>query len=331
MKYRPLGTTGLNVSEVGFGAWGIGGLSNGATSYGPTDDRESIQALRAAFDMGVTFYDTSDLYGYGHSEELIGRALGTVRDRIVLASKVGFLEHLGPQDFSPGHIRRSLDATLRRLGTTWLDVYQLHNPPAGALDPEAGALDTLAALRRDGKIRTYGISAPSPDEVLAVARQGTVPVVQVNLNMIDQRAVDNGLLDTCLDGGIGLIARTPLAFGFLSGAYTPETTFDPRHHCSAWSREQIALWADAYRCFEGATDEVSQTPAQRALRYCLSYPAVSTVIPGMLRVGEVDENVAASALGPLSTRERERIEQVYREHTFFLGRQHRNSAHRETT
>jgi len=321
MKYRDLGATGLSVSEVGFGAWGIGGVGNGAVSYGPTDDEESKAALRRAFDLGVTFYDTADLYGYGHSESLIGGVLKDVRKQIVIASKVGLLGPYGPQDFSPEHIRTALEGSLRRLQTDYVDLYQLHNPPIELLPQDERVLGTLGDLQREGKVRVIGISVRSPEDGLAVAREFGFRSIQVNFNMVDQRALENGLFDLCSREGVGVICRTPLCFGFLTGKYSGVSRFDVSDHRSAWSSEQLKRWAEASQMFAAATAGRShQTHAQIALRFCLSNGAVSTVIPGMLTREQVDENVIASELGPLSEIERVEMEQIYRENTFFLGK-----------
>src|SRR5882724_10158294 len=128
MKYRQLGATGLQVSEIGFGTWGIGGRTEGETSYGDTDDGASRDALGAALDRGVTFFDTSNVYGDGHSETLIGEALGPRRNQVVLATKAGFVGYQVPADFSPANLRASLFGSLRRLRTDVVDLLQLHNP-----------------------------------------------------------------------------------------------------------------------------------------------------------------------------------------------------------
>lgn len=319
MRYRALGKTGLHVSEIGFGGWGIGGAKEGYGSYGLTDDQESRRTLRAAFDAGVTFYDTSDLYGHGHSEHLIGMALKDVRPRAVLASKVGFIGDEGSQDFSPEHIRTSLDGSLRRLQTDYLDLYHLHSPPGDLLDSHPEVLATLQDLRKEGKIRTFGISVRSPEEGEDLVRTWDVPVLQVNFNMIDQRAFTCGLLDLCEKRGTGFICRTPLCFGFLTGRYTPETPFDARDHRRRWSAEQIAEWAKAPQLFAHVMkDRPGETAAQRALRFCLSFRAVSTVIPGMLTCAHVEENVRASDLGPLEPGELEGISGLYQERSFFV-------------
>lgn len=319
MRYRALGTTGLTVSEIGFGCWGIGGMTNGATSYGWTDDVESLRALRAAFDLGVTLFDTADVYGYGHSEELIGTALRDVRRQVVIASKVGWIDYDRPPEFSASHLREAIEGTLRRLQTDYLDLYQLHNPPVASMDAQDETFSTLEALIGEGKIRAFGISVCSPEEGLTAAQRFGAKAIQANFSLIDQRVVDNGLLGWCAEHGVGVIARTPLCYGFLTGRIAPEAQFDPSDHRSLRSVEQRALWADAPKLFMDAmADPPGQTPAQMALRYCLSYPAVATAIPGMLRSEEVRENVTASDLGSLSPEQRLTVERIYRKHTFFL-------------
>lgn len=320
MKYRPLGKTGMSVSEIGFGAWGIGGLTKGATSYGKTDDTESIKALRTAYNRGINFFDTSNVYGDGHSEELIGRTFVGERDKIIIASKVGFLEHNGPQDFSERYVNTSLNESLRRLKTDYLDLFQLHSPPMRIFGEGSNIVEVLSQLKEKGKIRAYGISAKSPEDAVKVLGSYPFDTVQINFNMTDQRAIRLGLFELCEEKGIGVIGRTPLCFGFLSGGYSTNYKFDRSDHRSTWSDEQIAVWANAYRLFLDAIDRnVQQTNSQFALRFCLSYDAVSTVIPGMLNEREVVENARASDIGPLKEPERERLEEICKSNVFFLG------------
>ncbi len=319
MRYRTLGTTGLTVSEIGFGAWGIGGLSNGASSYGRTDDQISKDSLRLAYALGVTFFDTADVYGYGHSEELIGEALGAERHNIVIASKGGFLEHLGLQDFTPAFLRKAVESSLRRLGTDYLDLYQLHSAKLDQVKAE-GAVECLQDLRREGKIRAMGISVRSPEDGLIAARDMGFQSIQVNFNLADQRALDVGLFDICHEKGIAIIGRTPLCFGFLTGQYTETTEFDSRDHRMTRSAEQRALWVKASRLFgEVLADNETASVTQQALRFCLSYPEVSTTIPGMLEPAHVRENTAASDLGPLSQDKLRRLRKLFQEHEFYLS------------
>lgn len=323
MHFRNLGRTGLAVSEIGFGGWGIGGARGGHASYGPTDDRESASALLRALDLGVNLFDTSDIYGHGHGESLIGRTLGPFRRKVVITSKTGYVDSSGKQDFSAERIRRSAEESLKRLQTDYIDLYQLHDPPMKLLraDPRVvGAMDDLLA---SGLIRAIGVSVRSPDDGLTAVREFGFKNIQVNFNMVDQRAVQNGLFDLCAQNGIGVICRTPLSFGFLTGKYSADTEFGEGDHRRAWSGEQRAMWATSFERFATVVQGQGQTSAQTALRFCLSYPAVSTAIPGMLNPRHVEENAAASDLGPLPAGERQSIERIYSQNTFFLGARRR--------
>lgn len=319
MKYRPLGSTGITVSEIGFGAWGIGGPTKGATSYGVTDDKESIRSLEAAFDAGVTFYDTANIYGYGHSESLIGKTFKNRRDKVVIASKVGFLDHNAPQDFSRAYIRKCLEETLGFLETDYLDLYQLHSPTLDAIQSEE-TMSTLKELKREGKIKAIGLSVRKPDDALTAIEAG-YQTVQVNFNLTDQRARQNGLFAACEKKKAGLIIRTPLSFGFLTGAFNESTNFESNDHRATHPPEQKKAWADASRLFVSAVSEKDGiTSAQVAIGYCLSYPAVSSVIPGMLKVSEVKENVVSSDKSPLSPRDVQKMEEIFEKNNFFFGR-----------
>ena len=319
MNYRNLGRTGLRVSEIGFGGWGIGGAAGNALGYGRTDDQDSRRALQRALDLGVNFYDTASLYGYGHSEVLLGEAFKAVRKSVQIASKVGRLDSSGRQDFSPEFIRGSLESSLRRLQTDYLDLYQLHDPDLDLLRGDGRILEVMEGFYLEGKIRAWGISARTPMDALAAAREFGPRVLQANFNLLDQRALENGLIGLCASEGIGLIIRTPLCFGFLTGAYSSDTPFDPNDHRSRWPEEQRAHWAKAYRLFTDVCGASGQTPAQLALRFCLSYEGVSTAIPGMLTSEQVEENVLASALGRLDADQRRSIERIYSQEQFFLA------------
>jgi aryl-alcohol dehydrogenase-like predicted oxidoreductase len=317
MKYRLLGKTGLTVSEIGFGAWGIGGATDdGPNSYGATDDGESLRALAAAFDKGITLYDTSNIYGYGHSEELIGKAFKGMREKVIIASKVGFVKYGAPLDITPAHIRVSLEATLRRLQTDYVDLYQLHSPSLELLEKTPEAVDELRTLKREGKIRAFGFSAKNPGDAIAAIKKYGFEAVQVNFNMIDQRAVESGLFDCASEYGAGVIARTPLAFGFLTGKVA-DMRFDPHDHRSLWSEGQLKRWTEAPDLFSFINQGKNRTPAQLALKFCLGFKAVSAVIPGMLHLSEVEENAQASDTPPLGNEELDAVAVVYKSHEFF--------------
>jgi aryl-alcohol dehydrogenase-like predicted oxidoreductase len=318
MRYRTLGSTGIRVSEIGFGAWGIGGNAGGAVAYGPTRDDDSRRAVRGALDAGITFFDTADFYGFGHSEEVLGSALDGVRARAVIATKVGMIDASGRQDFSTEHIEGALERSLERLRTDYVDLYQLHSPPLDLLR-DGRVLVCMERLRARGTVRAIGVSVRSPDDGLAAVREIGAQCLQVNFNLLDQRARENGLFELCAERGVGVIVRTPLCFGFLTGHYAANDAFSTSDHRNRWDPAQREKWAGAYRLFTSALQApVEQTPAQFALRYCLSFPAVSAVIPGMLTIEHVSENAKASELGALLEPERAAIGHIYKQHEFFL-------------
>jgi aryl-alcohol dehydrogenase-like predicted oxidoreductase len=321
MRYRPFGDSGLLVSEIGFGTWGLGGTRGGAVGYGPTNDAVSRAALSLAFELGVSFFDTSDLYGHGHAEELLGNVFRECRTEIFLTTKAGYRDGGTVHDFSPNYLRCALEASLKRLRTRYVDLFLLHNPPAALLESQPAIWQCLEEFKRAGKARFVGVSVRSPDEGLAVISTLAPDAIEVNYNLADQRAAENGLFDRCHERGIGVIVRTPLCFGFLTGAYDADGQFAHGDHRNRWSPEQRERWRQAQDIFRDALGRNgNETPAQFALRFCLSHPGVTTVIPGMLTPAHVEENIPASELGPLSSEELQRIQQVYQEQTFFLGK-----------
>mgnify|MGYP003332704037 FL=1 len=318
MKYRALGCTGLNVSEIGFGAWGIGGRTVGTTSYGDTDDRTSLAALGRALDLGINFYDTSSAYGDGHSEELLGQAFASRRSDVLIATKAGYESWDRPPDFSPAAVSASVDRSLRRLKSDYIDLLQLHNPPPEAL--REGTLPAaMSRLQKAGKIRAWGVSAKSPAEALMVLNDCRADVIQANFNMMDVRAEASGLFAELVRRRAGFIARTPLCFGFLSGMIRRDTVFPAGDHRLGWSRAQIENWID------GASDllqAVEASPgaegARSALRFCLSFAAVSSVIPGILTPAEAEANAAAGDLGPLPAAVVDKVLAINRQRQFFV-------------
>ena len=319
MNYRALGRTGLVVSEIGFGAWGIGGRTVSQTSYGDTDDGTSLAALVRAHECGITFFDTSAVYGNGHSEELIGKALGNVRRKAVIATKAGYEAWDRPPDFSATAIVASAERSLRRLRTDYVDILLLHNPPLDVLL----APDVREALERlvaSGKIRSWGASTKGPLDALEALRACDVPVIEANFNMMDVRAITSGLFEEVAGRNAGFIARTPLCFGFLSGLIGHDTTFPPGDHRAGWSRAQLTNWVD------GAADLLATVSASRgmagvqaALRFCLAFPAVSSTIPGIMTPAEADQDAAASGLGPLPADAVAAILEINRNRQFFVS------------
>ena len=319
MNYRTLGRTGIVVSEIGFGGWGIGGRTAGQTSYGHTEDRVSLAAVRRAFENGITLFDTSPAYGNGHSEELIGQALKDVRPKLVLATKAGYDGWDSPPDFSAAAVVASIDRSLDRFGTDYIDLLQLHNPPLDAL--KAPALgEALSGLVKAGKLRAWGVSAKGPQDAVEALDACDVMVVQANFNMMDVRALTSGLLDEVARRNVGFIARTPLNFGFLSGAIGHEATFPPGDHRGRWPRAQLAAWVDGAKTLLKAVGASPGEPAvQAALRFCLSFPSVSSIIPGISTPAEADQNAAASQLGALSPEAVAAVLEINRRQSFYVS------------
>lgn len=278
------------MSEVGFGAWAIGGNAHG-NSYGPTDDGISIEAVKRAVELGCTFFDTADVYGWGHSEELLGRAL-IGNDGVLIGTKIGGdFYHGGVQlNFDPDYVSFALEKSLQRLKRSYVDLYQLHNPPDHLLQDER-LIERLEKLRDGGKIRHIGVSVHEPDEALAAMDVPTFETIQIPFNVLRQEWLE--VFPRAEKQGVGVIAREPLANGFLTGKYTEASVFphgDIRHH---WPRRMVAAYVAAGRALAGGVGKAGATPAQRALAYVLSHGAVSTTIPGAKTPDQVEENMAS--------------------------------------
>ncbi|WP_341913746.1 aldo/keto reductase [Ferrovibrio terrae] len=300
MRYREIGATGLKVSVVGFGAWGIGGKVKDGLSYGRTDDAVSRRALAAAFDHGITLYDTAPLYGLGHSEALIGQVFSGRRDRIVIATKVGYSDFSRRADFTPAAIRQSVEDSLQRLRTDYIDILQLHDASPEYLRQHPETLSALDDLRREGKLRLVGASVKLPADGVPMIQEHGLRVIQANLSMMDRRCFESGLLDAARVGDAGVIARTPLHFGFLTGQLTGSEEFGPDDHRSRWSRQHLAQWAnDAKRLLIAAGWQPGRSAIPFALRFVLSCPGVATTIPGILSPEQATENAACGALDDL--------------------------------
>ena len=298
MQYRTLGRTGLRVSEVGFGAWAIGGpskLGEVEIGWGAVDDAASLAAIEAAYDAGVTFFDTSDAYGAGRSEQLIGKALKSKRTQVVVATKVGnrTIEGKWIKDFSRAWIVQAAEASLARLGMDYIDLYQLHSPSdTAAYLPEA--FEALTQLKRQGKIRYGGVSVGPAAHGPWVIQHTPADTIQVVYNLLD-REPEQELLPAAIRHNIGIIARVPLASGFLTGKFSPDTTFPPDDHRSkTYSPEKVRRMVDQVQRLGFLTEGKRKTLAQAALQYCLASPAVSVVIPGAKTPEQARANAAAS-------------------------------------
>ncbi|MCX7625062.1 MAG: aldo/keto reductase [Candidatus Sumerlaeaceae bacterium] len=311
MQKRRLGANGPWVSVVGFGSWAIGGLH-----WGPTDDEQSKEALHAALDAGVNFIDTADVYGHGHSEELIAQVLAERKasDEVVIATKAGndFYSARPEDDKGYGPIRPNyakdylifaVEKSLKRLGREWVDVVQLHSPSTEILERDE-PWEALISLKEMGKIRHAGLSVQSFREteqtpiVEKWAERGVLDVIQVRYNLLEREA-EQTLFPAALRHGLGVIVRSPLLFGLLTGKFTRESRFgEDDHRRMNLSPEKLSQYFDKLDELEPELAEERQrtgaTRAQQALAFCLRHPACHTVIPGAKTPLQVIENVGSA-------------------------------------
>lgn len=317
MLYRKLGKSGIKVSEIGFGAWQIGG------GFGKQDDAEAIACIHRAMDLGVNFIDTAAVYGDGHSEKLIGRAVAGRRGGVAIASKIPpkiprqAIETDSIKDVFPvDWIVRITEQSLANLKIDCLDLQQLHSwTPAFLHQPDW--LEGLQKLKKQGKIKSFGVSANDWDPYGAteLAKSGLIDSVQVIYNIFEQRPAER-LLPAAIEANVGIIARVPFEEGLLTGHFGPDVKMDPTDWRAKWltpeRRREAAGRVDALKKF---LKPDRPTLAALALKFCLSHPAVSTVIPGMRRIAHVDSNCAVSDGKLLSQDERKALEK----HTFVHG------------
>jgi aryl-alcohol dehydrogenase-like predicted oxidoreductase len=311
MRYRRLGRTGLEISEIGYGAWGIGGAQ-----WGGADDDESIRALHRGIDLGLNFIDTALAYGEGRSERLVGRVVREREETVYVATKVPPKNRIWPAEgdspledvFPPGYVRECAEQSLRNLEMDTVDLLQLHvwNDDWADSDELAEEVDDL---RSSGKVRFFGISINDhqPSNGLRLVERGSVDTVQVIYNVFDQSPEDE-LFPACREHDVGVIARVPLDEGGLTGRIDADTEFEGddfrAHYFRGDRKREVHERASAI----AADLEIEQDRlAETALRFILSEPAVSTVIPGMRSLRNVERNVAASDAGPLPEEERERL------------------------
>lgn len=320
---RTLGRTGLEVSAIGLGCWAIGGpfwtTDGKPLGWGEVDDQESVQTIGRGLELGATFFDTSDVYGAGHSERVLGRALAGRRDEVVVATKFGntFDESnrvLTGSDASPAYIRRACEASLSRLGTDRIDLYQLH---LSDHDPGAAAevRDVLEDLVADGLIRAYGWSTDDPERARVFAQGPHCAAVQHELSVFHDAPA---MLELCEAEGLASINRSPLAMGLLSGKFTADSRLsadDIRGVAPEWLRyfrdgRPAPEWlerVDAVREILGAG---SRSLAAGALAWILARSDRTIPIPGVRTVAQVDQNLAALYEGPLPPEQMRQIEGV---------------------
>jgi len=306
MNYRTLGKTDFSVSEIGFGAWAIGGNQFG-NSYGTTKDAESIRTLHRAIDLGCNFIDTADVYGHGHSEELIGKTLIGDRQKIYIATKVGGDFYHGPTrlNFDSNYIRFALEKSLERLQTDYIDLYQLHNPPLHLIQ-DGSIFDTFYKLKNEGYIRAVGLSIFEPTEGIEAIRNDCIDCVQVVFNIFNRQAAKD-LFPLSRKYNIGLIAREPLNNGILTGKFSGDEIFEEGDIRARWSQKHFEHLVNFTFNLKNVLKIEDRSLAQTALQFVLAQESVSTVIPGMKSTDQVEENFRSVNLKQLTEEEQKLI------------------------
>jgi aryl-alcohol dehydrogenase-like predicted oxidoreductase len=320
---RELGQSGIEVSALGVGCWAIGGpFWNGETplGWGQVDDDESIRALRRAMELGVTFFDTADVYGAGHSERVLAQAFRGRRQDVVIATKFSNLfdeetRQVTGSSAEPAYIRRACEASLRRLNTDYIDLYQFHDNgyPAEEAIP---VRKTLEELVQEGKIRAYGWSTDFPDRAKVFAQGENCVSIQFQENVLDDNAA---LIDLCEEHKLAAINRGPLAMGLLTGKYKPDTqpsSDDVRGERSPdWMEyfedgKPSEAWLSKMEAVREILTSGGRTLPQGALAWLWARSDRTIPIPGFRTVEQVEENVGALEVGPLSESHMSEIESL---------------------
>jgi aryl-alcohol dehydrogenase-like predicted oxidoreductase len=310
MKMRKFGKTGVEVGEVGMGCWAIGGNAHG-NSYGPTDDATSLAAVRRALELGCNFFDTADVYGHGHSEEVLGEALKDARKKVFIATKVGgdFYAARPGRNFTPLYIGFALNQSLQRLQTDYIDLYQLHNPTLRMLE-RGEILMHMNAHKEIGRIRWYGVSIFTPEEGIAALEKGPPDALQVPYNIFQGKGWEK-VFALAKEKGCAIIAREPLANGYLAGKYRGDEHFPDGDIRASMPPDYKQARAEAAARLKKILEIPGRRSlAQAAIRFALKPDAVSVVIPGAKTPAQVEGNLGASECPDLTERDMKNISEI---------------------
>ena len=317
MKYRGLGNTGIEVSEVGFGVWTI---STGW--WGEVDEKRSVELLHKALDAGITYFDTADTYGSGLGETLLADAFSHKRDEVVISTKIGYdfysnTERRGqqarPQDWSEDFVRFALNKSLERLGTDYIDFLQLHNTKMDAVEND-GLFGLMEEFKKEGKIRAYG-AALGPkigwlEEGVKVMHERDLAGLQMIYNLIEQ---DPGrdLIETARETDTSLVVRVPHSSGLLEGNYDENTTFGENDHRRHRPKEWLVDGLKKVEQLDFLTESGGRTLGQAALKFVLASPKVSSTLPNIYGEEQIKEFAATSETPDLTREELSRIRELY--------------------
>ena len=306
---RVLGKSGISVPVIGLGLWAVGG-----NEWGATDDRESLETIERALDLGLDFFDTADVYGNGHSEELLGRAMKGRRERFIVATKIGWIGFDGEKGASAYTSLESLvagvESNLARLGTDYVDLIQCH---IDFREPNMEVfIEGFQRLQRDGKVRAYGLSTSDFSYLQAFNADGGCATLQIDYSILN-RTAEAEIFPYCKEQGIGVLVRGPLAMGILTGKFTAATHFPEGDFRRRWHENQ-----DEHQTFLSDLEKVDRlrpladgrSLAQLALQFSVAHPAVTTAIPGAKNPTQLQDNLAAAFLPPLTESEMKVIDAI---------------------
>jgi aryl-alcohol dehydrogenase-like predicted oxidoreductase len=317
MNYRDLGKTGIKVSEVSFGTWAIGG------AWGRTNDEEALKSLDHAIGEGVNFFDTADVYGDGHSEELLAKATKGKEDEISIATKFCRAGDIfSKENYSEDAVRNYCEASLKRLNREAIDLYQIHCPPLEILK-DGAVFEVLDKLKQEGKIRHYGVSVETVEEGLLCLQNPNVSALQVIFNMFRQKPLEE-LLPKAKQQDVGILVRLPLASGLLTGKFTKDHVFEQDDHRSFNENGEAFNVGETFAGLGFAKGvELSErlkwiaegrsSMATAALRWILDHEEISCIIPGFKNERQVVQNLQALNEKPFTKEELASIEKFYRE------------------
>ncbi|HWJ80231.1 MAG TPA: aldo/keto reductase [Niallia sp.] len=317
MKYRELGSTGMKISEVSFGTWAIGG------SWGKTNDEEALKALDRAIDAGVNFFDTADVYGDGHSEELLAKVTKGKEDKIYIATKFCRAGDIySKENYTMDQVRTYCENSLRRLNRDAIDLYQIHCPPKEILK-DGSVFEVLNILQQEGKIRNYGVSVETVDEGLICLENPNVKALQVIFNVFRQKPLEV-LFPEAQKKNVGILARLPLASGLLTGKFTKNHTFAEDDHRKFNENGEAFNIGETFAGLgfsKGVelAEEISWIEKDRksmttaALKWILEHDSISSVIPGFRNPRQVTQNLEALDEKPFEEEELKNIEKFYQQ------------------
>ena len=306
---RVLGKSGISVPVISLGLWAVGG-----DEWGPTDDRDSLATIDEALDLGVDFFDTADVYGMGHSEQLLGRAMQGRRDRFVVATKIGWI---GFDDATRSSayptvekLVAGVESNLQRLQTDYVDIIQCH---ISFREPNTEVFVAgFQKLQRDGKVRAYGVSTSDFSHLQAFNADGGCATLQIDYSLLN-RTAEAEIFPYCQAQDIGVLVRGPLAMGILTGKFTPETRFGAGDFRRRWHEnpDEHAIFLDDLRKVEALRSPAGERSlAQFALQFSVAHPAVTVAIPGAKNPAQLHENLRAAHLPPLSKADLQAIDKI---------------------